>query len=343
MNTGATANVGVHDHAFARHEAPVRARAEPVTLTVSPPTRSLPLPLVRSRHPYLTSSANEGRSSDGDATFPSTGLSRPSQGTSYSDNPYTAGTSDDDRDRDADSDPDVDDRADLLASQHTILQSQDDSLDKLSASIGRQRDLSLQMNDELELHSELLDDLDRGVEHTGLRLGRASGRLEKVRKSLKDHGKCVAFLLRVVLLLLLCRAEQSRAGARNGPCRTMLVNPMYALTPLSFPCPSLALRSIPQSLDMDNRDADRHPSHSHRRLQIDSPPLPSVCPSFRPRPHFPRFLSPALSLSLFPPPRSSIFCPSSIVHRLRTCTLPCHLLSAWQVAVLASCALGSVS
>ena len=45
------------------------------------------------------------------------------------------------------------------------------------------------MNDELELQSEILDDLDGDVERTGLRLGRASGQLDKVKRGLKDHGE----------------------------------------------------------------------------------------------------------------------------------------------------------
>jgi len=45
------------------------------------------------------------------------------------------------------------------------------------------------MNDELELQAGLLDELDGDVENTGLRLGRASGRLRRVERSLKEHGE----------------------------------------------------------------------------------------------------------------------------------------------------------
>lgn len=67
--------------------------------------------------------------------------------------------------------------------------SQDNQLDTLTMSIGRQRDLSLRMNEELELQGELLEDLDGDVERTGLRLGRASGQLERVRRGVGEHGE----------------------------------------------------------------------------------------------------------------------------------------------------------
>ncbi|PWN23401.1 hypothetical protein BCV69DRAFT_281014 [Microstroma glucosiphilum] len=67
--------------------------------------------------------------------------------------------------------------------------SQDNQLDTLTLSIGRQRDLSLRMNEELELQGELLEELDGDVERTGLRLGRASGQLERVRRGVNEHGE----------------------------------------------------------------------------------------------------------------------------------------------------------
>lgn len=45
------------------------------------------------------------------------------------------------------------------------------------------------MNEELELQGELLEDLDGDVERTGLRLGRASGQLQRVSRKVQDHGE----------------------------------------------------------------------------------------------------------------------------------------------------------
>ena len=70
---------------------------------------------------------------------------------------------------------------------------QDEQLDTISASLARQHELSLQMNEELDLHHELLQDLDGTAERTGLRIGGASDRLETLRHSLKDHGMLSLF------------------------------------------------------------------------------------------------------------------------------------------------------
>lgn len=76
-----------------------------------------------------------------------------------------------------------------MQSQKRLFEDQDAQLDTLSLSIGRQRDLSLRMNEELEMQTDMLEELDGDVERTGLRLGRASGQLERVRSGLKDHGE----------------------------------------------------------------------------------------------------------------------------------------------------------
>lgn len=80
------------------------------------------------------------------------------------------------------------DDAELLESQRQQMRSQDGQLDALSASIGRQHHLSLQMNEELDTHANLLDEMDRDVEGTGARLGRASRRLDQFTRSVKEHG-----------------------------------------------------------------------------------------------------------------------------------------------------------
>jgi syntaxin 8 len=77
----------------------------------------------------------------------------------------------------------------VLQSQQQEMATQDNHLDALSASIGRQHHLSLQMSEELETHAELLEEMDTAVDSTTARLGRASRRLDKVSKSLKEHGE----------------------------------------------------------------------------------------------------------------------------------------------------------
>ena len=70
---------------------------------------------------------------------------------------------------------------------------QDDQLDHLSASIHRQHNLSMRMNEELELQTGIIGSLDADVESTGLRLGGASTRLDRFRQSTREHGTLVSF------------------------------------------------------------------------------------------------------------------------------------------------------
>ncbi|KAJ9477970.1 t-SNARE coiled-coil homology domain-containing protein [Pseudozyma hubeiensis] len=65
---------------------------------------------------------------------------------------------------------------------------QDQHLDALTASLNRQHEMSLQMNEELDLHQELLEEFDGDTNRTGLRLGGAASQMDRLRSSLKDHG-----------------------------------------------------------------------------------------------------------------------------------------------------------
>ena len=65
---------------------------------------------------------------------------------------------------------------------------QDDSLDRLSESIGRQRELSIQIGDELESQGELLEDLDVVVDRSRSRLDGAKRRLDRFSRKAKDNG-----------------------------------------------------------------------------------------------------------------------------------------------------------
>jgi len=68
------------------------------------------------------------------------------------------------------------------------MQDQDESLDRLSESIGRQRELSIQIGDELESHNGLLDDLDIMVDRSRSRLSGARKRLNRFSKKARDNG-----------------------------------------------------------------------------------------------------------------------------------------------------------
>ena len=65
---------------------------------------------------------------------------------------------------------------------------QDEHLDHLSRSINRQHHISLQINDELGVHTGLLEELDTEVDRTGSRLSSARRRLDKLAKGARENS-----------------------------------------------------------------------------------------------------------------------------------------------------------
>ncbi|KAK0186561.1 hypothetical protein F5146DRAFT_1142931 [Armillaria mellea] len=87
-------------------------------------------------------------------------------------------------------DPDPDLEAGImLQEQRRLMDDQDTHLDALSHSINRQRDVSLQINSELNTHTDLLDGLDQDLDTTHSRLNTARRSLERVSKGVKGNGK----------------------------------------------------------------------------------------------------------------------------------------------------------
>ncbi|KAF8483397.1 hypothetical protein DFH94DRAFT_721444 [Russula ochroleuca] len=91
----------------------------------------------------------------------------------------------------------------VLQNQQRLMDDQDVHLDSLSRSITRQRDLSMQINDELEVHTGLLEELDHDLDDTGNRLGRARQRLGRVANGAKEHGSALTIALLIFILLIL--------------------------------------------------------------------------------------------------------------------------------------------
>ncbi|KAK9240898.1 syntaxin-61, partial [Lipomyces kononenkoae] len=91
----------------------------------------------------------------------------------------------------------------VLQMQQRIMQQQDDSLDRLSESISRQRELSIQIGDELDSHIELLGEVDRLVDWGQHRLDGARKRLDYVSRKTKENRSLVAIIVLIIVLLLL--------------------------------------------------------------------------------------------------------------------------------------------
>ncbi|KAG6376727.1 RNA polymerase I-associated factor PAF67-domain-containing protein [Boletus reticuloceps] len=105
------------------------------------------------------------------------------------------------------SDPESDAHAlregDILLQQRHIVQDQDTRLDHLSSSIYRQHHISLQINDELEVHTGLLGALDTELDGTQAHMAGARRRLTRVARGAKENGSTVTIGLLILVLLVL--------------------------------------------------------------------------------------------------------------------------------------------
>lgn len=86
----------------------------------------------------------------------------------------------------------------------SVLADQDDQLDRLGESIGRQRELSSRMGDELEAQVEMLDETDEIVGRHQGRLDRAGRSLAGVARRARGEGRqMVAIIVTIIILVLL--------------------------------------------------------------------------------------------------------------------------------------------
>lgn len=95
------------------------------------------------------------------------------------------------------------DNQQIHAYHKQVLRDQDDQLDTLGQSIGRQRMLGIQMGNELEEQNELLEDVERGVDRHTSTLDRAKKRLGTVARKSKDNWSWVTIGILILILLLL--------------------------------------------------------------------------------------------------------------------------------------------
>ena len=84
-----------------------------------------------------------------------------------------------------------------------VLQQQDEQLDRLGQSIGRQRDLSIQIGDELDDQIQMLDDVDQHVDRHQGRLDGARRQLDRVYRRGKENWGCMIISILVLILVIL--------------------------------------------------------------------------------------------------------------------------------------------
>ncbi|KAF9524929.1 hypothetical protein CPB83DRAFT_797211 [Crepidotus variabilis] len=91
----------------------------------------------------------------------------------------------------------------MLQTQRFMMDEQDQRLDVLSQSINRQHHISLQINDELDTHHGLLQELDTDIDRTENRLRKARRKLDTVAKGIKNNASVVTIGVLIFILLIL--------------------------------------------------------------------------------------------------------------------------------------------
>ncbi|KAM5345591.1 hypothetical protein ACJ41O_011452 [Fusarium nematophilum] len=84
-----------------------------------------------------------------------------------------------------------------------ILDQQDEQLDRLGESIGRQRELSMQIGDELDSHVAMLDEVEGVTDRQQSRLDRASRILGKVARGASENKQMTTIVVLIIILVLL--------------------------------------------------------------------------------------------------------------------------------------------
>ncbi|ATY67224.1 SNARE complex subunit (Syn8) [Cordyceps militaris] len=101
------------------------------------------------------------------------------------------------------------DQADEMSNQQIhdyhsqIMEEQDQQLDRLGVSIGRQRELSMQIGDELDSHVAMLDEVDGVVDRHQSRLDRGQRMLGKVARGASENKQMTAIVFLIIILVLL--------------------------------------------------------------------------------------------------------------------------------------------
>ncbi|KAK9465970.1 hypothetical protein V1512DRAFT_248430 [Lipomyces arxii] len=87
--------------------------------------------------------------------------------------------------------------------QQNIMREQDTHLDRLSESISRQRELSIQIGNELDEQNEILGEVDRFVDWGQHRLNKARKRLDYVSRKTRENGSLVTIIALIIVLFVL--------------------------------------------------------------------------------------------------------------------------------------------
>ncbi|KAI8624577.1 v-SNARE [Xylariaceae sp. FL1651] len=91
----------------------------------------------------------------------------------------------------------------IHAYHQQVLDQQDEQLDRLGASIARQRELSMQIGDELDDQVAMLDDVDVAVDRHQGRLDRAKRQIGRITRAAGESKQMIAIIVLIIVLVLL--------------------------------------------------------------------------------------------------------------------------------------------
>ncbi|KAK9074239.1 hypothetical protein SSX86_006836 [Deinandra increscens subsp. villosa] len=95
------------------------------------------------------------------------------------------------------------DNSGIVGLQRQIMREQDEGLEKLEETVISTKHIALAVNEELTLHTRLIDDLDEHVEVTDSRLKRVQKNLAILNKRVKGGCSCLCLLLSVFGIVIL--------------------------------------------------------------------------------------------------------------------------------------------
>ncbi|CAA2997159.1 syntaxin-51-like [Olea europaea var. sylvestris] len=90
--------------------------------------------------------------------------------------------------------------------QRQIIKEQDEGLEKLEETVISTKHIALAVNEELDLHTRLIDNLDQHVDVTDSRLQRVQKRLAILNKRTKGGCSCLCLLLSIIGIVVLVAA-----------------------------------------------------------------------------------------------------------------------------------------
>jgi len=94
------------------------------------------------------------------------------------------------------------DNAQLLQYQKDQMGDQDQTLDLLSQSVQKQREIAVTINTELDVHNRLLDDLDTKTGKTQAGIERERRHVAKVSESAKVGGMWIIIVLLIIIIIV---------------------------------------------------------------------------------------------------------------------------------------------